>query len=120
MPTPLLLGTCLGNEFELTLGLSSKDTHPILISSNNLFLKAYQVSIPCPGLPAWYLQVNSGLYQIGNGGCSGSVGIRSMCRMLNSLACSSNAWVTTVVVLKCILYLVFGGGFGWSTGYLFD
>jgi hypothetical protein len=87
--TPLLLVAWLSNEFELTLGVSLNDTHPILMSSNNLFLKALQVSIPCLGLPAWYSQVNSGLYQMGNGGCSGSAWIRAMCPMLSSLVYNS-------------------------------
>jgi len=60
-------------------GVSSNDTHPILMSSNNL-------SRLCPGLPTWYSQVKSSLYQIGNGGCNGNVGIRDIYPMLSSLA----------------------------------
>jgi len=36
----LLLASWPDNGFELMLGVSSNDTHPILMSSNNLFLKA--------------------------------------------------------------------------------
>jgi hypothetical protein len=37
---PLLLLSLLGNRFELILGVSSNDTHPILMSFNNMLLKA--------------------------------------------------------------------------------
>jgi hypothetical protein len=32
----------------------------------------------------------------------------------------SKVWVAVTVVMKCILYLVYGGCFGCLTGYLFD
>ena len=40
---PLLLSSWPGNGFELILGVSSNDTYPILMSSNNLFLNTNMV-----------------------------------------------------------------------------
>jgi hypothetical protein len=87
--TPLPPTTCLGRGFEFTLGESSKVTHPILISCDTLFLKAMQFSMLWPVLPAWYSQVNSGLYQVGKGGCIGGNGRGAICPILSNLAYNS-------------------------------
>ena len=81
---PLLLASWLGNGFELILGVFK--WHPSYLDElQQLFLKSVARFNLMPGITPWYSQANSGLYQIGNGGCSGSVGIGAICPMLKSL-----------------------------------